>query len=146
MKYRVGKDGKDKCKCKACMKEYTCSSKSRTSHLSRHIPKCHMIPQFHNVGEMVIDCEGKLRKIILGEMVIDCEGKLRKIIFDPKKNREILYELIIAHDLSFSVVKWRVFRKYHKFFNEDCQSISRRITKFDVMKKCDVEKENLKQQ
>ena len=62
MKNEVGKDGKEKCKCTACRKEYTCSSKSGTSHVSRHIPKCRMIPQFHNVGEMLIDCEGKLRK------------------------------------------------------------------------------------
>ena len=62
MKNEVGKDGKGKCKCTACRKEYTCSSKSGTFHVSRHIPKCRMIPQFHNVGEMLIDCEGKLRK------------------------------------------------------------------------------------
>ena len=91
MKNGVGKDGKEKGKCKACGKEYTCPSKSRTSHLSRHIPKCHMIPQFYNVEEMLIDCE----------------RKLRKRIFDPKKNWQILS------------------RKYHKFFNEDCQSIYR---------------------
>ena len=89
-----------------------------------------MIPRFHDVGEMLIDCEGKLRK--------------RK--FDSKMNREILSELIIAHDLPFSVVEWRVFRKYQKNLNEDCRSISRRTAKYDVMKKYEIEKENLKQQ
>ena len=96
MKIGVGKDGKEKCKCKACGKEYTCASESRTSHLARHIPKCHMVPEFHDIGGMLIDYEGKLRK--------------RK--FDSKINREILSELIIAHDLPFSIVEWRVFRKY----------------------------------
>ena len=44
-------------------------------------------------------------------MLIDRQGKLKKRKFDPKMNREILSELIIAHDLPFSSVKWRVFRK-----------------------------------
>ena len=130
VKIGVGKDGKEKCKCKACGKEYTCASKSGTSRLARHIPKCHMVPKFHDVGEMLIDYEGKLRK--------------RK--FDSKINREILSELIIAHDRPFSIVEWRVFRKYYKFLNEDYRSISKRTTKCDVMKKYDIEKEKLKQQ
>ena len=130
MKLGLGKDGKEKCKCKACGKEYTCASKSGTSHLARHIPRCHMVPQFQDVGGMLIDYEGKLRK--------------RK--FDSNMNREILSELIISHDLPFSIVEWRVFRKYQKFLNEDCRSISRKTAKCDVMKKFKIEKENLKQQ
>ena len=61
-------------------------------------------------------------------------------------NREILSELIIAHDLPFSSVKWRVFRKYQKKFNEDCRNIFKRMAKYDVMKKYEIEKEKLKQQ
>ena len=130
VKLGLGKDGKEKCKCKACGKEYTCASKSGTSHLARHIPRCHMVPQFQDVGGMLIDYEGKLRK-----------GK-----FDSNMNREILSELIISHDLPFSIVEWRVFRKYQKFLNEDCRSISRKTAKCDVMKKFKIEKENLKKQ
>ena len=62
VKIWVSKDGKEKCKCRVCGKEYSCASRLGTSHLSRHIPKCHMIPRFHDVGEMLIDCEEKLRK------------------------------------------------------------------------------------
>ena len=79
-------------------------------------------------------------------MLIDYEGKLRRRKFDSKMNREILSKLIIAHDLPFSIVEWRVFRKYQKYLNEDCRSISRRTAKCDVMKKYEIEKENLKQQ
>ena len=39
-----------------------------------------------------------------------------------------------------------MFRKYQKFLNEDCRSISRKTAKCDVMKKFKIEKENLKQQ
>ena len=74
MKIRVGKDDKEKYKCDAYEKEYTYASKLGTSHLTRHIPSCHIVPQFHGIGEMIIDHEGKLRK---GE-------------FDSKMNREIL--------------------------------------------------------
>ena len=80
-------------------------------------------------------------------MLIDSEGKLKKRKFDPKMNREILSELIIAYDLPFSLVEWRVFRKYKKKkINEDCRNISRRMVKYDVMKKYEIEKEKLKQQ
>ena len=88
-----------------------------------------MVPQFHDKGGMLIDYEGKLRK--------------RK--FDSKINREIFFELIIAHDMPFSIVEWRVFRKYQKFLNENCRSISSGTTKCDVMKKYEIEKEKLKQ-
>ena len=129
MKIGVGNDDKEKCKCKACGKEYTCASKPGTPHLTHHIPRCHMTPQFHDVGGMLIDYEGNLR---------------RK--FDSKMNQEILFELIIAHYLPFSIVEWMIFRKYQKILNEDCRSIFRRMAKCDVMKKYNIEKENLKQQ
>ena len=54
VKIGVIKDGKEKCKCRACGKEYSCASRLGTSHLSCHIPKCHMIPRFHDVGKMPI--------------------------------------------------------------------------------------------
>ena len=76
MKIRVGNDSKENFKCKACGKVYTCASKSGTSHLAHHIPRCHMTPQFHDVRGMLIDYE----------------GKLRRIKFDFEMNREILSE------------------------------------------------------
>ena len=39
-----------------------------------------------------------------------------------------------------------MFRKYQKNFNEHCRNISRRMAKYDVMKKYKIEKEKLKQQ
>ena len=44
-------------------------------------------------------------------MLIEYEGKLRRRKSDSKMNREILSKLIITHDLPFSIVEWRVFRK-----------------------------------
>ena len=79
-------------------------------------------------------------------MLIDSEGKLKKRKFDHKMNREILSELLITHDLPFSIVEWRVFRKYQNFLNEDCRNISKRMAKYDVTKKYEIKKEKLKQQ
>ena len=62
MKIGVDKDGKEKCKCKTCGKEYSCASKLGTSHLLGHIHRYYKIPRFHDVGEMLIDSEGKLKK------------------------------------------------------------------------------------
>ena len=58
---------------------------------------------------------------------------------------KILFELIIAHNLPFIIVEWRVFRKYQKKNIEDCRSVLRRTTKHNVMKKHEIKKENLKQ-
>ena len=62
MKLGLGKNGKEKYKCKACGKEYTCAIKLGTSHLAHHIPRCNMVPQIQDVGGMLIDYEGKLRE------------------------------------------------------------------------------------
>ena len=83
----------------------TCASKSGTSHLAHHIlryhiPRCHMTPQFHDIGRMLIDYERKLRR--------------RKL--ESKMNQGISFELIIAHDLPFRIVEWMVFKKYQNFF------------------------------
>ena len=87
-----------------------------------------MVSQFHDIRGMLIDYE----------------GKLGKIDFDSKMNREILSKLIFAHDLPFKIVEWRVFSKYKKNLNEDCKYIYRRMGNCDVMKKYDIDKENLK--
>ena len=79
-------------------------------------------------------------------MLIDSEEKLKKRKFDHKMNQEILSALIIAYDLPFSIVEWRLFRKYQRFFNEDCRNISKRMAKYNVIKKYEIEKEKLKQQ
>ena len=47
-------DGVEKYKCKACGKEYSCSSKGGTSHLNHHISKFLMISRFDDVGNMIL--------------------------------------------------------------------------------------------
>ena len=102
-------EGVEKCRCKACEKLLTCESGSGTSHLKRH----------------VLSCSKTIRNRDVGEMMIDAEGKLRKKKFDPMANREILAGIMITHGAPFNMVEWRVFREYQKFLNDDCVFVSR---------------------
>lgn len=66
--------------------------------LSCHVNNCKLIAKFHEVGDMILDAEGRLRN--------------RK--FDPKVNHEILAEMMITHCVPFNFVECRAFRKYQK--------------------------------
>ena len=88
-------DGEEKCRCKGCDKLFTCSTLNGTTHLKRHRDGCNKTIKNHDVGEMMIDAEGKLRK--------------KK--FDPKANQEILARIMITHSAPFNMVEWRVFRE-----------------------------------
>lgn len=123
-------DGVEKCRCKACHKLLTCESGSGTSHLKRHVLSCKKTIKNHDVGEMMIDVEGKLRK--------------KK--FDPMANREILARIMITHGAPFNMVEWRVFREYQKFLNDDCVFVSRNTIAKEILNVYRDEKEKLKSQ
>ena len=52
-------DGAEKYKCSARL--YTCNLDNGTTHLRRHVQKCHLIPKYNDVGAMLIDHLGMLR-------------------------------------------------------------------------------------
>ncbi|KAF7802884.1 putative AC transposase [Senna tora] len=55
-------DRKERAKCNRCERKYIVGSgKIGTSTLAHHIPKCPGLSQYHNVGIMMLDQEGKLR-------------------------------------------------------------------------------------
>ena len=54
-------DEEKKSKCKGCGRLYTCHSDNGTTHLRRHIQKCHLIPKYNDVGAMLVDHSGMLR-------------------------------------------------------------------------------------
>ena len=45
----------------ACGRLYTCNSENGTTHLRRHIQKCHLIPKYNDVGAMLVDHSRTLR-------------------------------------------------------------------------------------
>ncbi|XP_039689990.1 zinc finger BED domain-containing protein RICESLEEPER 1-like [Medicago truncatula] len=123
-------DGVEKCRCKACHKLLTCESGSGTSHLKRHVRSCSKTIKNHDVGEMMIDVEGKLRK--------------KK--FDPMANREFLARIMITHGAPFNMVEWKVFREYQKFLNDDCVFVSRNTIAKEILNVYRDEKQKLKSQ
>ncbi|CAK8576547.1 unnamed protein product [Lathyrus sativus] len=131
IKIGIGIDGKEKCKCKGCGSILGCKATGGTTHLIRHVDSCKFLLEKHgNVGDMLLDMEGKLKR--------------RK--FDQKVNREIIAEMIITHGAPFNIVEWQAFRKYQKIMNEECRWISRNTIKADVMEIYKVEKERLRSQ
>ena len=123
-------DGTPKAECNGCKKLLTCRSEGGTTHLGRHRDRCMKTVKFHDVGDMMIGAEGKLRK--------------KK--FDPKVNREILAKLVITHGAPFNIVEWKVFREYQKFLNDECIFVTRNTISKDVLKVYGDEKLKLKSQ
>ena len=79
-------DGAEKCKYKGCGRLCTCNSYNETTHLRRHVQKCHLIPKYNDVGAMLVDYSRMLRSQKL----------------DHKVYRDALSRCIIMHDLPFS--------------------------------------------
>ncbi|CAJ2678656.1 unnamed protein product [Trifolium pratense] len=123
-------DGVESAKCKGCGKLLSAASTGGTTHLNRHKDSCMKSIKYHDVGDMMIGAEGKLRK--------------KK--FDPKANRELLAKLVITHGAPFNIVEWKVFRDYQKFLNDDCIFVTRNTISKDVLKVYGDEKQKLKSQ
>lgn len=125
----MGTDGIGRAECIGCKKIFKSGGKLYgTSTLWRHTKSCKKI-KFHDVGQMLVDCEGKLMS--------------RKI--DPKVARGLLAAAVIKHDLAFSLVEYSGFRTYIKYLNPDAPSISRNTLVSDITKMYVCEKEKLKQ-
>ena len=108
-------DGAEKCKCKGCGRLYTCNLDNGTTHLRRHVQKCHLIPKNNDVGAMLIDHLGMLRS-----------SKLYH-----KAYRDALSRCVIMHDLPFSYVEYEGVWAVNKVLNLDFKPISRKTAKAD---------------
>ncbi|XP_073024222.1 zinc finger BED domain-containing protein RICESLEEPER 3-like [Primulina eburnea] len=123
-----GIDGLDKAECKGCKKQYQCGTKQHgTSTLWRHQKTCSKL-KFHDVGQMILDQDGKMRS--------------KKI--DQKIARELLACAIIRHDLSFSFVEYDGIRAWMKYINPDVPCISRNTLVCDIKRIYLREKKKLK--
>ncbi|KAF7820820.1 zinc finger BED domain-containing protein RICESLEEPER 2-like [Senna tora] len=123
-------DGKERAKCNGCDRKYIVGSgKIGTSTLAHHIPKCPGLSQYHNVGIMMLDQEGKLRFKLI----------------DHKRVREVISMAIVEHDLPYSFVEYRWIRELHKLLNPDVKHISRNTAVADIWKFYLDQKELLKQ-
>ena len=128
-KLGVGKDGIERARCNACKQEYKAGGKLYgTSSLKRHIQKCKEI-KFEDVGQMIMDMQGKLKCPKIDQMV----------------SREMCAATIIEHDLPFNFVEYKKIRSWMKYLNPDVMPISRNTAKADVLTIHMREKEKLKQ-
>ena len=83
-------DEAEKCKCKGRGRLYTCNPDNATTHLRRHVQKCHLIPKYNDVVTMLIDHPGMLRS--------------QKLNY--KAYQDALSRCIIMHDLPFSYAEY----------------------------------------
>lgn len=58
-----GSDGKNRVKCNNCGDKLTSDSTTLTTPMKRHYQRCIKKPKYGNVVDMVIDADGKERKI-----------------------------------------------------------------------------------
>ena len=121
-------DGVEKCKCKGCGRLYTCNSDNETTHLRRHVQKCHLIPKYNDVGDMLVDHSGTLRSQKL----------------DHKAYRDALSRCIIMHDLPFSYAEYEGVWVVNRVLNPDFKPISRNTAKADCWNDFLIEKTKLK--
>lgn len=123
-----GKDGIGRARCNACIKEYKVGGKLYgTSSLNRHISKCKEI-QFEDVGQMMLDMQGKLKSRKIDQMVSMCAAA------------------IIKHDLPFAFVEYDLVRSWISYLNPDAIPITRNTAKVDVLKMYAREKEKIKKE
>ncbi|KAG6528693.1 hypothetical protein ZIOFF_010877 [Zingiber officinale] len=122
--------GIDKAECNGCKKQYKCGGKHYgTSTLWRHLKICDKL-KFHDVGQMILDQDGKMRS--------------KKI--DQKISRELLACAIIRHDLPFSFVEYDGIRDWMKYINSDIACISRNTLVSDINRIYLREKEKLNEE
>nr|GMD52537.1 zinc finger BED domain-containing protein RICESLEEPER 2-like [Ipomoea batatas] len=114
---KTASSDKELARCKYCNKEYTIGShRYGTSTLSRHMTSCKQKPKYEDVGNMLIDHEGKLRA--------------KRI--DHNRVREMISMSIIYHDLPYSWVEYTWVRELHKYLNSDFKFISRNTAATDI--------------
>jgi len=98
-----------------------------TSHLKRHIEKCTKC-RFDDVGQMMVDMQGKLKAKKIDQMV----------------SRELCANLIIRHGLPFKFVEYPELRTWISYLNPEATLVSRNTIKKDILRIFDREKIKLK--
>lgn len=79
----------------------------------------------------------------VGQMLIDYEGKLRSRKIDQKVVRDLLASAVIKHDLPLSFVEYDGIRRWMKYLNPDVAFITRVTLISDVARMKLNEKEKL---
>ncbi|KAF6152497.1 hypothetical protein GIB67_023191 [Kingdonia uniflora] len=125
----VGKDKKERAKCKKCGVIYLSSSAHGTGNLSRHLKTCKKTTT------------RDLRQMFLSQS--ESSMSLRAIKFDPVIFREMLNLAIIKYQLPFKFVEYEGIRdafNYAVFINRDLKLVFRNTSRADAIKIYEKEK------
>jgi len=111
-----GKDGKERARGNSCNKIYvTDGRKYGTSHLNHHVMKC-VKRKTEDVGQMILDMQGKLKAKNIDEIV----------------HREFLSNIIIGHNFPYKFVKYLELRTLINYLCPDAIMVSRDTVKVDI--------------
>ncbi|XP_019455751.1 PREDICTED: zinc finger BED domain-containing protein RICESLEEPER 3-like isoform X1 [Lupinus angustifolius] len=120
-------DGVKRVECNACNAQYKADGNKYGTHsMTRHLDDCPKT-KFEDVGQMMIDGQGKLKSHTIDQLV----------------SRDMCAAAIIEHDLPFKSVEYRKIRAWLKYLNPYYAHISRNTAKTDVLKVYKREKEKL---
>ncbi|CAL9232934.1 unnamed protein product [Arabidopsis halleri] len=123
-----GDDGKNRVKCNYCGEKLVYEPTTGTSPMKRHHQRCIKKPKYKHVADMIIDGDGKTRRMKIDQSVV----------------REKFSRVIIRHDLPFSVVEYEELRRFFQYLNPDYSYYTRNTAATDVVKTWEIEKNKLK--
>lgn len=81
-----------------------------TSTSNHHVTNCKET-KYEDVGQMIVDMQGKVKSRKIDEMV----------------SRDMCVAAIIAHDLPFKFVEFKKIRSWIKYLNPDSIPITRKL-------------------
>ncbi|CAA7020907.1 unnamed protein product [Microthlaspi erraticum] len=121
-------DGKNRVKFNYCDEKLLSRPNTGTSVMKRHHLRCIKKPKYGHVGNMIIDADGKTKKLKIDQTVV----------------REMFSKVIIRHDLPFAIVEYEEVRRFLQYLNRDYKLYSRNTAAMDVVKTWESEKKKLK--
>ncbi|KAJ4786180.1 Zinc finger BED domain-containing protein RICESLEEPER 2 [Rhynchospora pubera] len=125
--------------CVRCQKHYKAVKAGTTTHLWRHLESCvHYKRHQGKTAGLIPISETQLGVVDEGDRVW-VNGK-----WDPVKDREMLANVIVGHELPFMFSEYSLFRKYMLYNNPLWQKVSRTTITRECMKVVESERDKLK--
>ncbi|WOL19965.1 zinc finger BED domain-containing protein RICESLEEPER 2-like [Canna indica] len=121
-KLSVSEDGIEKFRCKYCLMNFTCRTKSGTSHLLRHMESCKK-RDTRNISKMF-------------------SSSGQSTMFE--KFRELVVSAMVMHNLPFQFVEYEDIRACFQYLRPGVQYVSRNTAKADVLKLYELQKKKMK--
>ncbi|KAJ3684273.1 hypothetical protein LUZ61_013437 [Rhynchospora tenuis] len=125
--------------CKYCKRCYKTVNSGTTSHLLRHLKSCGKYKRFIGNTSGLIPINESGDGAVEAASPLWMNGK-----WDPMKDRELLANVIVGHELPFLFAEYSLFHKYMKYNNPLHQKVSRTTITKECIKVVESEKDKLK--